>query len=116
MGSAVRRCTWPSDPELAAKGDFLLPTTVKGVAPGSKVPRNPAFFHIAPMLPLAFRILGMMNLLWHEEARMRVHVESRTIYEITEAERNSLLGIPSDAGIPDELPGKVSSGKLFERS
>jgi exportin-5 len=110
MGSVVRRCTWPSDPELAAKGDFLLPATAKGVpAGGAAVPRNPAFFHVAPMLPLAFRILGMMNLLWHEEARTRVHAENRKIYEISDAERNTLLGITVDtSALPEEFSGKVS--------
>lgn len=43
----MKRCVWPSDPELAVRGGFLVCTTPAG----HPIYRNPAAPHVIPLFP-----------------------------------------------------------------
>ncbi|CAA9996383.1 unnamed protein product [Nesidiocoris tenuis] len=45
--AVVKRCVWPSDPELAVRGGFLVCTTPAG----HPIYRNPAAPHVIPLFP-----------------------------------------------------------------
>ncbi|CAG0917181.1 unnamed protein product [Notodromas monacha] len=104
MGSIIRRVAWPHNRELAVKGGYAVPANGEDLSSSANIPRNPAFHHVAPMLPFLFRLFGFMNLLWHPEARSRVHPDLLKIYEMSDAEKNSLLGITGDSVEGGEKP------------
>lgn len=97
MVAVVKRCTWPDDPDKAARGGFVVHMTKSG----NPVYRNPAAPHVIPMLPNFFALLRVLNALWTPEALARLPEDYKLVYNITDIERAQLLGSGSGAPSPD---------------
>lgn len=97
MMAVVKRCTWPDDPDKAARGGFVIHMTKSG----NPVYRNPAAPHVVPMLPNFFALLRAMNSLWTPEALACLSEDYRLVYKMTDGERAQLVGSSITASSPD---------------
>ncbi|XP_014241155.1 exportin-5 [Cimex lectularius] len=89
MMAVVKRCMWPSDPELAARGGFLVCTT--GV--GNPIYRNPATPHVLPLLPGLLALSNVLNGLSTPPAMAQISEGYKGAYLMLEVEKQNLLGI-----------------------
>lgn len=62
--AVVKRCSWPDDPDRAARGGFVVAHTETG----NPVCRNPAAPHIVPLVPHFLALLKVFNGLWTPDA------------------------------------------------
>lgn len=87
--AVVKRVMWPSDPELATRGGFLICTT----GAGNPIYRNPATPHILPLLPGLFALAFVINDLSSPSALAHLSEGYQGAYSIIELDRQNLLGI-----------------------
>lgn len=62
--AVVKRCSWPEDPDRAARGGFVISHTETG----NPVFRNPAASHVIPLVPHFLALLKVFNGLWTPDA------------------------------------------------
>lgn len=62
--AVVKRCSWPEDPDRAARGGFVISHTETG----NPICRNPAAPHIVPLIPHFMALLKVFNGLWTPDA------------------------------------------------
>lgn len=93
--AVVKRVMWPSDPELAARGGFLVCTTEAG----NPIYRNPATPHVLPLLPGLFSLAFVINGLSSPAALTNLSEGYRGAYMMLELERQNLLGIGSTSEV-----------------
>lgn len=62
--AVVKRCSWPEDPDRAARGGFVVAQTETG----NPVFRNPAAPHVIPLVPHFLTLLQVFNGLWTPDA------------------------------------------------
>nr|XP_024216968.1 exportin-5 [Halyomorpha halys] len=93
--AVVKRVMWPSDPELAARGGFLVCTTEAG----NPIYRNPATPHVLPLLPGLFSLAFVINGLSSPAALANLSEGYRGAYTMLELERQNLLGIGSTSEV-----------------
>eukprot|EP00057_Strongylocentrotus_purpuratus_P015611 XP_011670085.1 PREDICTED: exportin-5 [Strongylocentrotus purpuratus] len=99
--AVVKRSCWPSDPQVAAAGGFIsghLPS-------GAPIYKNPSTPHILPILPNLFTLARTLNAMWSPECRGKVCPEYTKSYNMTENERNTILGLYGNSTeIPTNKP------------
>lgn len=103
--AVVKRCTWPDDPDKAARGGFVVHMTKSG----NPVYRNPGAPHVIPMLPNFFAFLRVMNAMWTPDALALLAEDYKTVHHMTEAERAQLLGLGTGTGQEFEVLESVCS-------
>lgn len=86
---AVKRCSWPDDPERATRGGFVVSLTESG----NPVCRNPAAPHVVPLLPHILSLIKIFNELFTPEARSLIHDSYKGCLAIPESEKSNLLGL-----------------------
>ncbi|XP_071502509.1 exportin-5-like [Diadema antillarum] len=87
--AVIKRSCWPSDPEVAEAGGF-----VSGHLPnGTCIYKNPCTPHIVPLLPNLFTLARTLNGIWAPEIRAKVCPEYTKSYDMTDNERNTILGV-----------------------
>ena len=62
--AVVKRCSWPEDPDRAARGGFVVSHTETG----NPICRNPAAPRIVPLIPHFMALLKVFNGLWTPDA------------------------------------------------
>ncbi|XP_066998093.1 exportin-5 [Anabrus simplex] len=92
--AVVKRCTWPDDPDRAARGGFCVTHTEEG----NPVIRNPAAPHIIPLLPSLLALLRVFNALWTPEALALLSEGYQAAHAMLVVDRTNLLGIGSPPG------------------
>nr|CAI5833878.1 unnamed protein product [Callosobruchus analis] len=86
---AIKRCSWPDDPERATRGGFVVSLTESG----NPICRNPAAPHIGPLLPHILSLIRIFNELFTIEAQNRIHDSYKGCLAMQETERMNLLGL-----------------------
>nr|WJM99467.1 exportin 5 [Ips calligraphus] len=87
---AIKRCSWPDDPERATRGGFVVSLTESG----NPVCRNPAAPHVVPLLPHVLSLTKIFNEMFTPEAQQLIHDSYKGCLAMPEIEKNILLGIP----------------------
>ncbi|XP_030745533.1 exportin-5-like [Sitophilus oryzae] len=94
---AIKRCSWPDDPERATRGGFVVSLTESG----NPVCRNPAAPHVVPLLPHILSLIKIFNELFTPEAQSLIHDSYKGCLAMPETEKSNLLGLighSSDCG------------------
>ncbi|KAL3265609.1 hypothetical protein HHI36_009813 [Cryptolaemus montrouzieri] len=86
---AVKRCSWPEDPERATRGGFVVALTESG----NPICRNPATPHIIPLLPDILSLIRIFNELFMPEAQTLIHEQYRGCLAMLETDKSNLLGL-----------------------
>lgn len=86
---AIKRCSWPDDPERATRGGFVVSLTESG----NPVCRNPAAPHVVPLLPHILSLINIFNELFSPEAQNLIHESYRGCLAMPETERLNCLGL-----------------------
>lgn len=86
---AIKRCSWPDDPERATRGGFVVSLTESG----NPVCRNPAAPHVVPLLPHLLSLIKIFNELFTPEAQSMIHASYKGCLAMQETEKNNLLGL-----------------------
>ncbi|CAH1159792.1 unnamed protein product [Phaedon cochleariae] len=86
---AVKRCSWPDDPERATRGGFVVSHTESG----NPVCRNPAAPHFVPLLPHVLALMKVFNELFTSEAQGLMHASYKGCLALQETEKLNLLGV-----------------------
>ncbi|XP_063223391.1 exportin-5 [Bacillus rossius redtenbacheri] len=89
--AVVKRCSWPEDPDRAARGGFVVAKTESG----NPVCRNPAAPHVVPLLPHLLSLLRVFNALWTPEAMALLSEGYKSAHNMLQVEKNNYLGIVS---------------------
>ncbi|XP_069685325.1 exportin-5 isoform X2 [Periplaneta americana] len=97
--AAVKRCSWPEDPDRAARGGFVVAHTETG----NPVCRNPATPHIIPLIPHFLMLLKVFNGLWTPEALAAVSEGYRGAHTMLEVDRANVLGTPITASFVEHV-------------
>ncbi|CAG9765454.1 unnamed protein product [Ceutorhynchus assimilis] len=85
---AIKRCSWPDDPERATRGGFVVSLTEAG----NPVCRNPAAPHVVPLLPHILSLIKIFNELFTPEAQRIIHSSYKACLAMPETEKSVLLG------------------------
>ncbi|KAH1021244.1 hypothetical protein HUJ04_010781 [Dendroctonus ponderosae] len=85
---AIKRCSWPDDPERATRGGFVVSLTESG----NPVCRNPSAPHVVPLLPHILSLIKIFNEMFTPEADMLIHEGYKGCLAIPEVEKAALLG------------------------
>lgn len=91
MLGVVRRCSWPEDPDRAARDGFVVALTEAG----NPIYRNPAAVHIVPLLPHILAVLRVQNELFAPDVQRRLHQAFRGCCAMLENEKRTLMGVPA---------------------
>lgn len=86
---AIKRCSWPDDPERATRGGFVVSLTESG----NPVCRNPAAPHVVPLLPHLMSLIKIFNELFTPEAQNLIHESYKGCLAMQETEKSNLLGL-----------------------
>jgi exportin-5 len=86
---AIKRCSWPEDPERATRGGFVVALTESG----NPVCRNPAAPHVVPLLPDLLSLIRIFNELFTCEAQNLIHDSYKGCLGMLETEKSNLLGL-----------------------
>lgn len=86
---AIKRCSWPEDPERATRGGFVVGLTESG----NPVCRNPAAPHVIPLLPDLLSLIRVFNELFSCDAQNLVQDSYNGYLGMLETERSNLLGL-----------------------
>ncbi|KAJ8919365.1 hypothetical protein NQ315_016457 [Exocentrus adspersus] len=86
---AVKRCSWPDDPERATRGGFVVSLTESG----NPVCRNPAAPHVVPLLPHLMSLIKIFNELFTPDAQNLIHDSYKGCLTMQETEKSNLLGL-----------------------
>ncbi|XP_066245645.1 exportin-5 [Euwallacea similis] len=86
---AIKRCSWPDDPERATRGGFVVSLTESG----NPVCRNPAAPHVVPLLPHILSLIKIFNEMFIPEVQARIHDSYKGCLAMTEVEKAVLLGV-----------------------
>ncbi|XP_049825683.1 exportin-5 isoform X2 [Aethina tumida] len=86
---AIKRCSWPDDPERATRGGFVVSLTESG----NPVFRNPAAPHVMPLLPHIFSLIKIFNEIFMPETANLVHDSYKGCFVMPETEKSNLLGL-----------------------
>lgn len=86
---AIKRCSWPDDPERATRGGFVVSLTESG----NPICRNPAAPHIVPLLPHILALIKIFNELFAPEAQNLIHDSYKGCLSMQETEKMNLLGL-----------------------
>ncbi|XP_044747732.1 exportin-5 [Coccinella septempunctata] len=86
---AVKRCSWPDDPERATRGGFVVGLTESG----NPICRNPATPHIIPLLPNMLSLIRIFNEMFLPEVQAMIHSDYRPCLSMLETEKSNLLGL-----------------------
>ncbi|KAK9885730.1 hypothetical protein WA026_012499 [Henosepilachna vigintioctopunctata] len=105
---AVKRCSWPEDPERATRGGFVVALTESG----NPVCRNPATPHIMPLLPDVLSLIRIFNELYMPEAQALIHDQYAGCLSMPETEKSNLLGLIGHAVSEN---GDISTAVPVER-
>ncbi|GFS47545.1 exportin-5 [Trichonephila inaurata madagascariensis] len=87
--ACIKRCIYPSDPEIAKKGDFIHPLSdlEEGV-----IYRNPAAEYVTGVIHEIVQIIKILNELYDPEVKQNFHLDYSKILDLTEVDKNSALG------------------------
>lgn len=91
---AIKRCSWPDDPERATRGGFVVSLTESG----NPVCRNPAAPHVVPLLPHLLSLIKIFNELFTPDAQSLIHNTYKGCLNMQENEKNNLLGLIGHSG------------------
>ncbi|XP_060531637.1 exportin-5 [Cylas formicarius] len=86
---AIKRCSWPDDPERATRGGFVVSLTESG----NPVCRNPAAPHVIPLLPHMLSLICIFNELFTPDAQNAIHHSYKGCLAMPETEKSNLLGL-----------------------
>ncbi|CAH0560661.1 unnamed protein product [Brassicogethes aeneus] len=86
---AIKRCSWPDDPERATRGGFVVSLTESG----NPVFRNPAAPHVVPLLPHLLSLIKIFNETFTPDAQSTIHDSYKGCLSMPEAEKSNLLGL-----------------------
>ncbi|XP_019715462.1 exportin-5 [Hippocampus comes] len=89
MLAAVKRARWPADPEAAKAGGFFVGHTLLG----SPIYRNPCAAQFLAFLPNLLALIKTQNSLFTPENRARLSETFTRAHELTNGERNVVLGL-----------------------
>ncbi|KAL1122618.1 hypothetical protein AAG570_002945 [Ranatra chinensis] len=106
--AVVKRSSWPSDPELAARGGFLVGTT----AQGNPVYRHPATPHILPLLPGLLTLLHSLNALSMPQALTHLSEGYQGAYQMLEVDRQNLMGLVNSSATASAATAATSTTPL----
>ncbi|KAK9509310.1 hypothetical protein O3M35_006655 [Rhynocoris fuscipes] len=109
--AVVKRCMWPLDPELAARGGFLVCTT----SAGNPVYRNPATPHVLPLLPGLLALCQVLNGLSSPPAIALLSEGYKGAYMMVEVERQNLLGVGSGTNQSDHMGSETKPTTPLQR-
>lgn len=104
--AVIKRSEFPSDPDKAERGGFVLERTEGGTV----VCRNPATPHVMPLLHQLFCLARLFNCLWHPEAIANVSLGYAKAHNLPDAERNNILGLANSSNTDP----CVDSPKVFK--
>ncbi|PNF23709.1 hypothetical protein B7P43_G02483 [Cryptotermes secundus] len=97
--AVVKRCSWPEDPDRAARGGFVMAHTETG----NPLCRNPAASHVIPLVPHFLTLLKVFNGLWTPDALSALSEGYRGAHMMLEVERSNVLGTPCSASFVDHI-------------
>ncbi|KFM64450.1 Exportin-5, partial [Stegodyphus mimosarum] len=85
----VKRCKWPSDPDIAKKGNFVHPLSdsLKKI-----FYRNPAAQCIVPSLHQVFLLIRTLNALHNPAIQTKIHPSFLRALDISETDKYNILG------------------------
>ncbi|KAL1506020.1 hypothetical protein ABEB36_005457 [Hypothenemus hampei] len=86
---AIKRCSWPDDPERATRGGFVVSLTESG----NPVCRNPSAPHVVPLLPHILSLIKIFNEMFTAEAQNVIHDSYKGCLAMPETEKSILLGL-----------------------
>ncbi|XP_073729012.1 exportin-5 isoform X2 [Misgurnus anguillicaudatus] len=89
MLAVVKRARWPSDPEVAKMGGFVVGYTTEGVP----IYRNPCAEPLCALLPNLLALIRIQNSLFLPENLARLSKTFIKAYDIMDVEKNFVLGI-----------------------
>ncbi|XP_077350762.1 exportin-5 isoform X1 [Festucalex cinctus] len=89
MLAVVKRARWPVDPEAAKAGGFFVGHS----ASGTPIYRNPCAAQFLAFLPNLLALVKTQNSLFAPENRARLSETFTRAYELTDGERNLVLGL-----------------------
>ncbi|KAF6200266.1 hypothetical protein GE061_006569 [Apolygus lucorum] len=104
--AVVKRCMWPTDPELAVRGGFLVCTTPAG----HPIYRNPAAPHVIPLLPGLLALCQVLNGLTSPQALSILSEGYKGAYSMLDLEKQNLLGVGSNVGdtVASDIRGETT--------
>lgn len=97
--AVIKRSEYPSDPEIAEKGGFVIEKSDAGALEC----RNPATPHIMPLLHQLFCLVRLFNGLWHEDSLKAISTGYSKAHNMTEAERNNVLGLTPNTSVDQNI-------------
>ncbi|KAJ8013750.1 hypothetical protein DPEC_G00033030 [Dallia pectoralis] len=86
----VKRARWPSDLEEAKAGGFVVGYTLAG----APIYRNPCTHQVLALLPNLLALIRTHNSLFLPENMCRLSETFSRAYDVTEVEKNVVLGLP----------------------
>lgn len=107
----IKRCSWPEDPDRAARGNFVVGLTESA----NPICRNPATPHFVPLLQDLLSLFRVLNELHKPEAMQQIGPVFQGMHNLLESERRVLLGAPPitvDPMDPTEKKPQTSADKM----
>lgn len=108
---AIKRCSWPEDPERATRGGFVVSLTESG----NPVCRNPAAPHVVPLLPDLLSLIRIFNELFTPEAQNLIDDSYKGCLAMLETERTNLLGLIGHSSSVGEMGDLQTNQSVVER-
>ncbi|GFU60318.1 exportin-5, partial [Nephila pilipes] len=92
--ACIKRCTHPSDPDIAQRGNFIHPLSD---STEGRLYRNPAAQHVICVMDKVIQIVKILNVLHDPVVKQIFHSDYSKLMDLTEVDKNCILGSPQNA-------------------